>query len=114
MRFFGLKTCDTCRKALKELSEAGHAPAVIDVRADGVPQADLAQIIARFGAGAINRSSATWRGLDEGARAADPAALIAAHPTLLKRPVVTDGDVWTQGWGPEARAHWLGKGAGAA
>ncbi|MDP5361244.1 MAG: hypothetical protein NWP79_03730 [Paracoccaceae bacterium] len=49
MRFFGLKTCDTCRKALKNLAAAGYDPQVIDVRADGISAADLQTIIATFG-----------------------------------------------------------------
>jgi len=33
MIVYGLKTCDTCRKALKALPDAGF----VDVRADGLP-----------------------------------------------------------------------------
>ncbi len=54
MRFFGLKTCDTCRKALKAL--AGREVTVIDVRADGVSDGDRAAILAAFGEGAIKNS----------------------------------------------------------
>ena len=108
MRFFGLKSCDTCRKALKELRAAGHDPQVIDVRADGIPPADLATIVATFGETALNRSSTTWRGLTEAERAQDPATLLAAHPTLMKRPVI-DGERWTIGWKEDARSTHLGK-----
>ncbi|WP_439155035.1 arsenate reductase family protein [Yoonia sp.] len=108
MRFFGLKSCDTCRKALKSLQAAGHAPTVIDVRADGVSDADRAQIVARFGDAAINRASTTWRGLTDDEKAGDPATLLAAHPTLMKRPVIANGDVWTIGWKPNVQAVYLG------
>lgn len=108
MRFFGLKTCDTCRKALKALREKGHAPTVIDVRADGVSPADLDHIIQTFGDAAINRSSTTWRGLTDAEKAQDPATLLAAHPTLMKRPVIEDGD-WTIGWKADAQQRHLGK-----
>jgi len=107
MRFFGLKTCDTCRKALKALRDAGFDPVVIDVRDDGVSPEDLAQMIAEFGESAINRRSTTWRDLGETDRARDPAVLLAAHPTLLKRPVIDNG-AWTIGWTPDVQARHLG------
>ena len=108
MRFFGLKTCDTCRKALKSLADAGLAPTVIDVRADGVSAADLETIVATFGDAAINRASTTWRGLSEAEKSADPAALLAAHPTLMKRPVIESDGTWTIGWKADVQAKHLG------
>lgn len=108
MRFFGLKSCDTCRKALKSLAEAGHDPIVIDVRADGVSDTDRAQIIAQFGDAAINRASTTWRGLTETSKAADPAILLAEHPTLMKRPVIEHDGAWTIGWKADVQAKYLG------
>lgn len=109
MRFFGLKSCDTCRKALKALQTAGHDPQVIDVRADGLPDDVRAQIVARFGDGAINRASTTWRGLSDVEKAADTASLLAAYPTLMKRPVIASGDVWTIGWKADVQTQHLGK-----
>lgn len=109
MRFFGLKTCDTCKKALKELAAAGHAPDVIDVRADGVSADDLRAILAEFGDAALNRASTTWRGLSDAQKAGDPLALLAAHPTLMKRPVVEQDGQWTLGWKAQAKAVWLGE-----
>ena len=38
MRLYGLKNCDTCRKAMKALPQAEF----VDVRADGVPADVLA------------------------------------------------------------------------
>lgn len=108
MRFFGLKTCDTCRKALKSLAEAGCAPEVIDVRADGIAAEDLKEIISQFGEAAINRASTTWRGLTEAEKQGDPTKLLAAHPTLMKRPVIAGDDGWTIGWKADVQAKYLG------
>lgn len=102
MRFFGLKSCDTCRKALKALADKDVT--VIDVRADGVDVQDQKAMIAAFGAGVLNTRSTTWRGLSEAERAQDPAVLLAAHPTLMKRPVIDIDGVWYQGWTPATRA----------
>lgn len=101
MRFFGLKTCDTCRKALKALD--GRDVQVIDVRADGVSAADRAAILNAFGAAALNTRSTTWRGLSEAERAQDPAVLLATHPTLMKRPVIAYEGAWYQGWTPATK-----------
>lgn len=106
MRIIILKNCDTCRKALKALAEAGHAPEVIDLRADGISEGDLREIVAQLGAGAVNTRSTTWRGLDEAARATPPEALIAQHPTVMKRPAIfwEDGAV-TCGWTKDIQAR---------
>lgn len=108
MRLLSLKSCDTCRKALKSLAEAGYTPEVIDVRKDGVSDADLAAIIARFGDAAINRASTTWRGLSEAEKQGDPVGLLKAHPTLMKRPVIQTQNDWTIGWKPDIQAKYLG------
>jgi arsenate reductase-like glutaredoxin family protein len=109
MRFFGLKSCDTCRKALKALRAAGLDPQVIDVRADGVSDADRAQIIAQFGDKAINRASTTWRGLSDEEKTGDPVALLTVHPTLMKRPVIEADGQWSIGWKADAQAMHLGE-----
>lgn len=107
MRFFGLKSCDTCRKALKELHAAGIEPEVIDVRADGLNATDRGAILDAFGPAALNTRSTTWRGLSEDERARDPADLLADHPTLMKRPVIEVDGAWHQGWTPAVRAAVL-------
>lgn len=99
MRFFGLKNCDTCRKALRALTDAGFEPTVIDVRKDGVSPEDIAMLLGEFGDALINRRSTTWRGLSEDQRLLEPAVLLAQFPTLMKRPVVeTDDGVLLLGW----------------
>ncbi len=107
MRFFGLKTCDTCRKAQKAITQSGQDLTVIDVRKDGVSDADLDTIIATFGDAAINRSSTTWRGLSDAEKAGDIRGLLAANPTLMKRPVIDKNGVWTIGWKADVAAQVL-------
>ena len=106
LRFFGLKSCDTCRKAQRSLKQAGWVPEVVDVRADGLSEADIAAILHNVGDAAVNRASTTWRNLDETERAEAPAVLLARHPTLLKRPVI-EQDLWTVGWKADVQKHWL-------
>ena len=110
MRLIGLKTCDTCRKARKALDAAGFDVAYTDVRADGLTEGDIDAILAEFPVKAINKSSTTWRGLSDEEKSSDPKALLLAHPTLLKRPVIIDGAM-TLGWDKSVQAQWLGDAA---
>ena len=108
MEFFGLKTCETCRKAIRELRQSGRDLVVIDVRDDGVSGTQISQFLQTFGEALVNRRSTTWRNLSEAARSQDPAALLAAHPTLMKRPVIVDQGALYLGWGADVRAKLLG------
>ena len=100
MVLYGLKSCDTCRKVLKLLSEVEYR----DVRADGVPASVLNSAYAAFGAALLNTRSTTWRGLDEAERAKDPLSLLAAHPTLMKRPLIDRNGELFLGWTKDVQA----------
>ncbi|MGB8622370.1 MAG: ArsC/Spx/MgsR family protein [Paracoccaceae bacterium] len=108
MQVYGLKNCDACRKAMKALTQAGQAPDFTDVRADGLTRQEIGRFHATFGDDLVNRRSTTWRGLSETDRAADPIALLADHPALMKRPVIeADGKLYL-GWGTDVQAALLG------
>jgi len=99
MKFYGLKTCDTCRKAQKALSNTGLSIGVVDVRSDGIPTETLRQLFAAFNEELINKRSTTWRNLSETEKQADPLKLLADYPTLMKRPVIDDNGTLYLGWG---------------
>ena len=110
MELYGLKNCDTCKKALKALEAAGTEVTFVDVRADGVTPEQLATWSARHGAALVNTRSTTWRGMDEATRAraeADPVGLLAEHPTLMKRPVIVTGGESHVGWTKDVQAALL-------
>lgn len=104
VKLIGLATCDTCRKARAALEAAGVAVAFRDVRADPPTRAEIDAWLAVFGRALVNRRSTTWRGLDTAERESDPAALLLAHPTLMKRPVLIRGDRLHLGWERDAPA----------
>ena len=52
----------------------------------------------------VNRKSTTWRGLDDHARQQPVLALLAAHPTLIKRPVIESDDNSFIGWTADVQA----------
>ena len=103
MIIYGLKTCDTCRKAIKAIPEATF----MDVRKDGVPAEMLEKAFEMFGDKLANRSSTTWRQLDEAARARPVLELIAEHPSLMKRPLIVDGDRMWMGWSKDVQSDFL-------
>lgn len=112
MKVFHLKTCDTCRKAIKALDAAGKPYDLIDVRADGLTPEDITAIVVAVGfEKALNRRSTTWRGLSDadkdGLNNNKALQLIAEHPTLLKRPAIMDNGTVTVGWDKAAEAAWL-------
>ncbi|WP_371396727.1 ArsC/Spx/MgsR family protein [Fretibacter rubidus] len=108
---YHLKTCDTCRKAVKALLNS-HDLTLVDVRADGVSEAVLKDIAASVGWEALlNTRSTTWRGLDDSEKTdmseAKAVTLMITHPTLIKRPVITDGTDITVGWKAPQQERWL-------
>ncbi len=108
MNLYGLKNCDTCKKAMKALDAAGQSYTFVDIRAE----ADVASLAPEWlaqvePAKLINTRSTTWRQLDESERAraeTDPAGLLAANPTLVKRPLIERGDDVFVGWTKDVQA----------
>ncbi|MBD3662753.1 ArsC/Spx/MgsR family protein [Sulfitobacter aestuariivivens] len=84
MYVYGLKNCDSCRKAMKAFPQA----ILVDVRQEGVPDAVLDQASEVFGDALVNTRSTTWRGLDASEREKPRKILLQSHPTLMKRPLI--------------------------
>lgn len=105
LTLYGLKNCDTCKKALKALEAAGRPAEFVDIRTE----ADLSILLPTWLSQAgpdvlINRRSTTWRNLTDGERSGDAQALLMAHPTLIKRPVIeAAGEVYV-GWAKNVQA----------
>ncbi|MBN2906884.1 MAG: arsenate reductase [Rhodobacteraceae bacterium] len=114
MILYGLKNCDTCRKARQMLSAAGHTVALRDVRDAPLSPEDLARFHAVFGADLVNRRSTTWRGPDAAARAGDPLDLLAQYPALMKRPLIEAEGQLFLGWDKAVQAALIGAGARSA
>ena len=102
MKIYGIKSCDTSRKAAKELGVELH-----DVREKPLKNKDLMDFLDIFGEKLINTRSTTWRGLSDDERKAAPVDLITRHPTLMKRPVIEKDGVLYLGWGSEVKAELL-------
>lgn len=107
MILYGIPTCDTCKKALKALAAGGHDVTFRDIRATPLSDAERGELLAEFGDALINRKSTTWRGLSDWLRNSEADAQLAAHPTLMKRPVIRDATRWYLGWDSEVQAALL-------
>jgi arsenate reductase len=104
MKLYGLKNCDSCKKALSQLGAAGHQIDFFDIRTDPLDQSQIDDLLARHGDKLVlNRKSTTWRNLAESQRLLSPKNLLAMHPALIKRPVIFDDDTSYVGWGQNVR-----------
>ena len=108
MILYGIPTCDTCKKAIKAIQAAGKEVTFRDIRANPLSEAEIARIVTEFGDRAINKTSPTYRSFSDFLRESEPEAQIAAQPTVMKRPVIQDGDQWTVGWDEAVQANILG------
>jgi Spx/MgsR family transcriptional regulator len=93
---YGIKNCDTVKKARKWLEEQGIEYAFHDLREDGLTPQQVAQWLDELGwETLVNKRSTTWKALDENQRNTmddrTAAAVILAHPTLIKRPLLDTG-----------------------
>ena len=107
---YGLKSCDTCRKARRWLDERGLDYRFHDVRADGLAEVTIAEWLAVAGVDVLlNRRGTTWRGLSDAEKDvqddAGAAALMAAHPALIKRPVFAASGRIFVGFGDAERSR---------
>lgn len=105
LTLYGLKNCDTCKKALKALEGAGQSVTFVDIRAEADLLAKVPAWLEAAGPDLlINRRSTTWRNLSEAERESDPQALLTANPTLIKRPVIETDDAVHVGWAKAVEA----------
>jgi arsenate reductase len=91
---YGIKNCDTVKKARRWLDDHGVAYRFHDFRTDGIDDKRLARWTKQLGWEAVlNRRGTTWRGLPEPQRnkindAASAVTAMLAQPALIKRPVL--------------------------
>jgi len=104
---YGLGSCGTCRKARGALESAGHWVEFRDVRDAPLSEEERRRFLVAFGDRLVNRASTTWRGLTDAERQESPERLLAAHPALMKRPVVAVADDLWIGWDAATQAAVL-------
>jgi arsenate reductase (glutaredoxin) len=112
IRVYGIKNCDTMKKAMAWLSENGLAFEFIDYKKDGIAEANLPDWAQRAGwEKLLNTRGLMWRKLSDDERAAvdgeKALKLMAQYPALIKRPVLDTGSRLLVGFSPETYAETL-------
>ncbi len=108
-KIHGIKNCDTMKKAFAWLVDHGIACDFVDYRKAGISVDQLADWSRRAGwQQLLNKRGTTWKRLADEERAdldeARALTLMAAHPSLIKRPVIDSGDALLVGFDPERYA----------
>jgi Spx/MgsR family transcriptional regulator len=93
LEFYGIPNCDTVKKARKWLEARGIGYTFHDYKKEGADPAKLEHWVAEAGwEKVLNRAGTTFRKLPEedraGLDAVRAAAIMAANPSCIKRPVV--------------------------
>lgn len=106
---YGIPNCDTVKKARTWLAEHAVAYGFHDYKKAGVDAQALDAWIATVGwESLLNRAGTTFRKLPDADKAdldaAKARALMIAHPSTIKRPVLVDGDRIEVGFKPERYA----------
>lgn len=111
MKLYGIRNCDTVKKARKWLDESGVAYEFHDFKKDGLSPELLERWEQAVGwEGLINRRGTSWRKLPDevrdniSARSAHDAML--ANPSMIKRPVVEQGNDVLVGFNAD---EWAGR-----
>lgn len=111
---YGIRNCDTMKKAFVWLDGHGVAYTFHDYRAKGVERALLERWCAAAGwEKVLNRAGTTFRALPDDAKAdldqARAIDLMLAQPAMIKRPVLETGGGIEIGFKPERYEALFGK-----
>ena len=100
---YGIKNCDTVKKALKWLDNQGVDYRFHDFRKDGISAADVSTWVGALGwEGLVNKRSTTWKQLDDATKAGldndSVVPVLLENPTLIKRPLVDNAGDYSVGF----------------
>lgn len=111
---YGIKSCDTVKKARAWLEAHGVAHTFVDYKSKGVEPERLEAWVRAVGWQVLlNRNGITFRGLPaaqkEGIDEKKAFALMSEKPSIIKRPVLELEERVVVGFKPEAYADLFGK-----
>lgn len=104
---YGIKNCDTVKKARAWLEQQGIDYTFHDYKTAGIDRAHLEQWCREHGwEKLLNRAGTTFRQLDEAQKAdldqKKAIELMLAQPSMIKRPVLDSGGRTLVGFKPES------------
>ena len=111
-RIYGIKNCDTMRKAFAWLDLHGIAYAFHDYKKSGANDALLKKWAAQIGwEKLINTRGPSFRKLPAEKQAdlseKKAFALMLENPSMIKRPIIQSGQTLLVGFDPEQYAQWF-------
>jgi len=104
---YGINNCDTVKKARRFLDDHQIAYQFYDYKKQPVTTELLQQFLQHFSwQDLLNRRGTTWRRLDEQQKAQINSAesaipLMIAHPSIIKRPILSNGKHYLLGFDAE-------------
>ncbi len=109
---YGIKNCDTVKKALTWLAQHQLSYHFHDYKIDGVNESLLARFEVSLGWEILlNKRSTTWRQLTEaqktGLNAQSAMQLLLTYPTLIKRPILETDAGFIVGFNADDYQHKL-------
>lgn len=112
IKVFGIKNCDTMKKAMNWLTDNGLAYEFIDYKKADIAEANLPDWNQRAGwEKLLNTRGLMWRKLSDDERVAvdeqKALKLMAQYPSLIKRPVLDTGSQLLVGFSPESYTEAL-------
>ena len=110
MIVYGIKNCDTMKKARAWLDAHKVAYQFHDYKTSGIDKAKLEAWVAKLGwETVLNRAGTTFKKLPdadkEGLTAKKAVGLMLAQPSMIKRPILEAGGRVTAGFKPELYAE---------
>ena len=110
---YGIKNCDTVKKARKQLEAEGVEHTFHDFRKEGLDVALVERLEAALGWEALlNTRGTTWRKLSDDEKADMTAvkarALMVAHDAIIKRPVWERNGDYRLGFAVKEQAAIMG------
>jgi len=109
---YGIKNCDSVKKARRWLDQHQVEYSFHDLRIDGIDAVTIATWIEQIGWEAVlNKRSTSWRNLDSAVQQAVNAdnviPLLQENPTLIKRPVLDADGIITIGFNADRAEAYL-------
>ncbi len=111
---YGIKNCDTVKKARAWLAQEGIDYVFHDFRSDGLSEKQVRQWCKELGwETLLNRRGTTWRKLPESLRdgmdAERAIALMLEQPAIIKRPLLDLGKERKVGFKAVEYQEWFGR-----
>jgi arsenate reductase len=103
---YGIKNCDTMKKAMRWLNDNNTDYTFHDYRKEGIDAQWIKDVLSKVELDIfINKRGTTFRQLDEDVKAVltveSAIPLLIAQPAMIKRPILIHGDTIQLGFKPD-------------